>query len=123
MGLNFLGSSSTFDPKPSTAPNPDPANWKLIRERETDHFLIVELEYPDCTTFEGRKILVFKNTRKVDLFLQRVVDPHFSASKQKRSPIARFEPTQEGWVYACRFVIMCEALGGNTKYSLDALLV
>ena len=49
------------------------------------------------------KILVFKSTvRKI--LQQKLIDPHFSDNKNFISPIARFEPTKEGWNMACELV-------------------
>lgn len=85
-------------------PNPNPSNWKLLKVEEVNGFLIVHLNYPDCTNYEGNKILVFKNLTLVDLVNQRLIDPHFFKDSKYKSPIARFEPTAEGWAMAKVFV-------------------
>lgn len=86
----------------SNSSNPDPKNWKLIKHVEIGSCLVVELQYPNCTNYEGRKILVFRCSL-VDLINQKEIDPHFSENKDKIYPIARFEPTGVGWVDACGF--------------------
>lgn len=78
-------------------PNPNPKNWSVLRYREWKGYLIVEMKYPDCTNYEGRKVLVYENTRLEDLKAQKLIDPHFSTNKKFKSPIARFEPTIRGW--------------------------
>lgn len=89
--------------------NPNPRNWKLIRKHELDKYLILELEYPNCTNFEGRKILVFKGVSYVKLIEKNVkmIDPHFSDNKEFFSPVARFEPTEFGWNAA---MLLCQTL-------------
>ena len=84
--------------------NPDPSNWEALKAERCEGFLIVELRYPDCTNYEGKKILVFEEFTIEDLFHQRKVDPHFfQSSKKYKSPIARFEPTERGWEMAKAF--------------------
>lgn len=41
--------------------NPNPDNYQLIKVQEDGEWLIVKIKYPDCTNFEGAKILIFKN--------------------------------------------------------------
>lgn len=107
MGLNlFKISSSSFEmPKESkTLPNPDPSNWSIVKHKQIGHWLIVKINYHDCINYEGNKILVFKETNIVKLKIQEKIDPHFSESKNFKSPVARFEPTKEGWQNAILFV-------------------
>lgn len=131
MGISpfHRSSFSTFDQQrrvvaaePAPLPNPDPRNYRVIRFREfsRDHKvmhlpggeitieplynrLVVEIEYPDCTNYEGRKILYFEDCTMDQLLAQGPIDPHFSDSREFRSPSARFEPTPWGWTMACRF--------------------
>lgn len=122
MGLGpFGGSFSRYD-KPSVIvnvqtpnptpqlvnhkplPNPDPNNWKLKRQYELGEWLVVEILYPDCTNYEGRKILVYRGVSLGELIDQRTIDPHFSDNKDFHSPIARFVPTVTGWDMAVAMV-------------------
>lgn len=82
-------------------PNPDPSNWQHRRSIEIGKYLIVELRYPDCTNFEGNKIMMYQNVGLRDLLAQERIDPHF-AENAKTSPIARFPPTKEGWNLAMK---------------------
>jgi hypothetical protein len=54
--------------------------------------------YPGCTTYEGRKILVFENSNLFELRVRDRIDPHFSG--KSFAPVARFEPTDRGWKLA-----------------------
>lgn len=78
-------------------------------------FLVIKVEYehakkarPGCT-FEGIKILVFKNVTVKAAFKWREIDPHFQSSKGGSSPtvapppIARFPGDDEGWKHALLF--------------------
>lgn len=106
MGLS-IGSRSSYDrytvPVRNTytepvLPNPNPTNYKIIRCIERSTGLLLELKYPDCTNYEGRKILLYaRGTKLLDIVNQGSIDPHFSNSKKFKSPIARFEPTTAGW--------------------------
>jgi hypothetical protein len=88
-----------------TVPNPDPNNYKLVQVDEYKGYTIVKLRYPDCTNYEGNKILVF-HAKLLDLVNQKSIDPHFFQDNRFHSPIARFVPTPEGWQMAVDFVQM-----------------
>lgn len=80
--------------KPSTGGNPDPRNFKvLIAEPIGDYWLFM-VEYPGCTNFEGKKILVWKGE-----MIQDVLDPHFN---ERSGLLARFRP--DAWNLATKFV-------------------
>lgn len=109
-------STSSFDggqpaPAPApAAPNPDPGNYRLIQERRLGRYVVVEVQYPDATNYEGRKIMIFK-ARSFETVVSHnhgVVDPHFSENPKFLSPIARFEPTPQGWRNA---IVCAEAMG------------
>jgi hypothetical protein len=78
-------------------PNPDPYNWILEHSLQNGDFLLVHIRYPDCTNYEGRKMMLYRGCTIDDLKAQKTIDPHFSSNKKYHSPIARFEPTNEGW--------------------------
>lgn len=76
---------------------PDPKNWTLLDKVQFENAHVLRVQYPNCTNFEGIKIMVF-----VGKFRSRLIlDPHFDESKS--SPIARFKPTKEGWELALQF--------------------
>lgn len=80
-------------------PMPNPNNYVINQTRQIGRYLIVEMNYPDCTSYEGNKILMFQTTL-VQLEEQKTIDPHFSKNKKYISPIARFEPTDKGLAMA-----------------------
>jgi hypothetical protein len=82
--------------------NPQPDNYHIINHLEINDFLIVEILYPDCQNYEGRKILMYENTTLAKLLTQKLIDPHFSTSEKYQSPIARFEPTKRGMMMAIK---------------------
>lgn len=84
-------------------PNPDPNNYQIIQAEEIGNFLVLRIKYPDCTNYEGTKILVFKDVKAIDLLKQKLIDPHFFEDKKYKSPVARFVPTNEGWQMAIDF--------------------
>lgn len=103
-----------YDDWPVAGPNPNPLNFKILREEEVGRFLIVELRYPDCTNFEGRKILVYEGMTLELLHRCQRIDPHFQEKPNISTfgcslLIARFIPTKEGWSYAQSF---CRGLTG-----------
>lgn len=90
-------------------PNPDPTNYQIVKAEEHGKYLIIKINYPNCTNYEGNKILVFKATL-LELVNQKVIDPHFFNNKDFKSPIARFVPTDEGWGMARILVSALEAV-------------
>lgn len=113
MGLNIFRSFSSYDEKPSFferiinkfSPNPNPNNYKIKRAEEIGKYLVVEINYPDCTNYEGNKIIVYKTTLD-KLLKQEKIDPHFSDNNKYIQPIARFVPTEDGWEMARKFIVM-----------------
>ncbi len=111
MGVCKFFSSSSFDHNQNDnilygpfrfqpSPNPDPSNYKIIKSEKINNHLIVLINYPDCTNYEGNKILVFEKLNIEELINQEKIDPHFSDNKNYHSPIARFEPSEKGWSLA-----------------------
>jgi hypothetical protein len=106
MGIFGKMSSSCYDRETSSAytrtigndsRNPNPYVFKIVNHFEHNGFLLVLINYPNCTNYEGNKVLLFKNMTYRRLMKQKVIDPHFSATDKFNSPIARFEPTALGW--------------------------
>lgn len=81
-------------------PNPNPLRFEILETFEVNGYLVVKINYPDCTNFEGDKILVFVNTNLAELMLQESLDPHFTSESNL---VARFIPTQKGWAAAVEF--------------------
>lgn len=85
-------------------PNPNPERFTIINWHQNGNFLILLVNYPDCTNYEGNKILLYKGCYMEDLIGQGSIDPHFSNNPKKISPIARFVPTQAGWDMAVKLI-------------------
>lgn len=106
MGLNIFSSNSSFEePKKVVEkvflPNPNPANYSILRSKILNNHLVIEIKYHDCTNYEGRKIMLYDDCTLEELIEQKLIDPHFCDNKNYFSPIARFEPTESGWNNAC----------------------
>jgi len=115
MGLGFRISSGNENysiwerakalvtpPKKDGNPNPYRFNIERTQTFEHNDAIVAEITYPDCTNFEGKKILVFKNAKDFYKCVKvSKLDPHFI--ENTTSPIARFEPTNKGWEYAVNF--------------------
>jgi hypothetical protein len=103
MGIRRRVSSSSYWESPIQAQqkpddNPNPNNYEIIRTEQFDGALLMEILYPDCTNYEGRKILLFKKVTLKQIIEQGSIDPHFMPENSKfHSPFARFEPTKLGW--------------------------
>jgi len=87
-------------------PNPDPENYVIDRciESPLGLHVVLEVTYPDCKNYEGKKIMVYEYVTLDELVEQQHLDPHFAESKRFHSPIARFEPTERGWKMATELV-------------------
>ena len=78
-------------------PNPNPTRFEIIKIESINKFVIVQINYPDCTSFEGKKILVYDHIEVNKILTAKFLDPHFSNDLEQISPIARFEPIERGW--------------------------
>src|ERR1700677_5117664 len=111
MGLYFGRSRSSYSSPPPETNNPDPTNYTIEKIESIGTYLILMVQYPDCKNFEGKKILIYKDTPPTFFIKQKSIDPHFSDNKKFHSPIARFIPTRNGWKMALLFVKM---MSGNS---------
>ena len=104
MGLSFLG-SSVSDCKCSNCtcneeilkklPNPNPNNFEILQQFTLQQYTILTVRYPDCTNYEGQKILLYKDTPDGYFDDTKHLDPHFIDGGSNYL-IARFIPTKEG---------------------------
>jgi hypothetical protein len=78
--------------------NPDPKRFKILDVQEFRGHTAARVNYPNCTNYEGMKILVYECTVN-ELLKESELDPHFCEGGHL-SPIARFEPTDRGWELA-----------------------
>ena len=74
--------------------NPDPINFKITRCYHENGFTVAYVNYPDCTTYEGHKVLVFSGDRVDELYKAKKLDPHFC---NNNNLIARFAPNKYGY--------------------------
>ena len=111
MGVNPLKRSfASYDKTPPPG-NPDPKNYKVIKLYASGGHVVAKISYPDCTNYEGVKILVFR-TDVAKLLSQKQIDPHFHEDDRYLSPVARFVPTEEGWAMA---VSLADSLSGTRR--------
>lgn len=103
MGLRLFSNWSGGDAPAPVPPNPNPGNFRVLKAESIGPFLAVKVLYPDCTNYEGRKILVYRGITIEDFCRETRVDPHFSDDKVASPLIARFVPTEQGWEYAKLF--------------------
>lgn len=89
-----------------TAPRFDVYTFKITAWYQKGSYLVVKINYPSAKHYEGNKVLVYDGITIEDLRNLKAIDPHFLENKEKPSPIARFEPTNEGWIYAQKFCNM-----------------
>lgn len=82
--------------------DPNPQKFEITKYWCMGEFVVLMVNYPNCTNYEGNKILVFKNIKLSTIRSWSSLDPHFLDDGQ--SPIARFKPDGEGWELAKRFV-------------------
>jgi len=69
--------------------NPNPYNFKILSNLGSNNNLhLLKVHYPDCTTFDGVKIILIKGSLP-----SKKLDPHFL---EDNDIIARFRPTVEG---------------------------
>lgn len=89
--------------------NPNPDNFEIKRSEQIGEWLLLEIVYPDCKNYEGKKILLYRSTLR-ELLQQKHIDPHFSDNPDFISPFARFEPTAGGWNAARNMANSCVVL-------------
>lgn len=108
MGINIFGrSASSFEGyRASSNIEPDPKKFIVEEAIDINGHCILTVIYPNCTTYEGKKILFFSDTESEDIIDQKVIDPHFS--DKGLSPFARFEPTDEGLLAAIKLARVLE---------------
>jgi hypothetical protein len=90
MGVCKLFSGGSDTPNPM----PNPKNYEILSSVTVGEFLILTVRYPECTNYEGKKVLMFCGLSREELEHRKQIDPHFS--KTMYSPIARFVPTDMG---------------------------
>lgn len=95
MGLNFPFSRGGRKKTSYPPPVPNPHRFEIVSAVQVGKALVAAVTYPDCTTFEGKKVIVFENMTKAELQSMWALDPHFAEGSKI---IARVRPDQ--WVLA-----------------------
>lgn len=117
MGLGLLVSSCSCDCPPpqrvevevevkqSKTQRTPTKDYKVLDVIQGTHFVALLVRYSAATNYEGKKILVYRDSLHAVLAHGEKfgLDPHFCESEHP-SPIARFEPTTNGWANAIRFM-------------------
>ena len=101
MGLRLFSSTSscscsTQPEQPTSAeqpPNPNPKRFSIVSVTFYSNAYVLLVNYPDCTTYEGNKLIVFRGKFPGVENIQWL-DPHFF--RDHKSPVARFRPDEEG---------------------------
>jgi hypothetical protein len=98
-----MGTIKLFSDGVSTAPNPDPANFRILKITVIEKYVIATVHYPGCTTFQGKKVLLFQTTKE-ELLLRKILDPHFV--EDDSTLIARFRGNRSGELKAVTFATL-----------------
>ena len=108
LGIGFSsGDDGCITYSTTTTPardgNPNKYRFELVRRldfpKADRKVSVVEINYPDCFNYKGNKILVYADSAVLDEGLKsKCLDPHFL--NNETSPVARFEPTEIGWILA-----------------------
>jgi len=97
MGMKLFG-NSFGDSYVDNPTDPNPCVFNVEKTEQVGVMLIALVNYPNCTNYEGNKILVFKDMTPDKLKSLSKIDPHFTDSGV--SPILRVVPSNEGWEIA-----------------------
>jgi hypothetical protein len=86
---------------------PNPRRFTVTGATLTREHTIAFVHFPGCTTFEGRKLLVYRSDVFDRVVRAGVMDPHFL--EKGDCPLARFAPTPEGFEAAAAMVAALES--------------
>lgn len=73
---------------------PDPSRFRVLQEERIGQLWVAMLHYPNCSNFEGHKVIVCKGAAPSS---RSFLDPHFS---EQGDIVARFAPTPHGFALA-----------------------
>ena len=103
MGMRLFGSigctPDTYGSSNRVKGDPDPTRFMVVlhKSKEIGDYILLWVNYPDCTNYEGNKILILK-LRDYMQMESGFLDPHFL--EDSFSPLARFKPNEEGYKMA-----------------------
>ena len=95
-----------------TDPNPKLFRMVIHKCKQIGENSLLFINYPNCTTFDGNKIILIKTS----CFMQMehgTIDPHFF--NDRPSPFARFKADDEGYKMAVDYLLFLEHLQDETK--------
>jgi hypothetical protein len=77
--------------------NPDPQNFKIQKietyVKGSDVVRFIYINYPNCTNFEGNKILIVRGSLHTTCYLNKdQIDPHFT---EDSNIIGRIKPAEK----------------------------
>lgn len=105
MGVPVIGRPSWAESYKTVSGNPNPSRFLIDRISQYSNLTIALVRYDGCTNYEGKKIIVWRGLTATQVNDLAVIDPHFT---EDNKIIARFVPTEEGWMMAKRFACMLE---------------
>ena len=96
MGCNFLARNSQIRYMNNTPhPNdPDPSLFIIMHVEQIGSCVLAIIKYPNCTNFEGEKVIVWKDRTVSEIQEMVSIDPHFNETD--KTLVARFIPTGVG---------------------------
>ena len=72
---------------------PHPEVFKVLELIKGSNYLYIVVQYPHCTNFEGKKVILMKDTEPNEILYTKILDPNFYTENKI---IARFRPDEEG---------------------------
>lgn len=96
MGMFGFTISSSDDKIYSESGQPDPYKFEILQISCVGNWSAVKIRYPNCTNYEGNKILLCNQVESL-IRKHKRIDPHFTDKENALNLFARFEPTEKGW--------------------------
>jgi hypothetical protein len=98
--------SETYHPA-----DPRPNLFKIKEIKQIGKFVLAVVNYPNCTEYNGDKILIYDFVSVADVASQKLLDPHFimprSGVDKGVYPVARFVADWHGRMLAESFCKNC----------------
>lgn len=90
---------------------PDASKFQIIDAEQVGPHLVLKILYPNCSkcSYEGNKVLVYRDQTALSALRWREIDPHFAdpakavRPNQAPSPMARFPASPVGWQDALEY--------------------
>lgn len=107
IGLGSQTSSGRYESGARAKGDPVPEKFDITSHSQHGKFAVVVVVYPDARNYDGMKIAVYEATW-LQLIMASSMDPHFKEERTALVPLARFEPTTRGWLWANHFARMLQ---------------